>query len=94
MVTDEQIAENLRASNVEFRELEESHHRLDAELQQLLKHHVLSPQEEILKKQLQKEKLGKKDRMAALIREHRASFVTGRNTRIIGLAVSPSYVCN
>jgi hypothetical protein len=39
-----------------------------------LKHHVLTPQEEILKKQLQKDKLGKKDRMAALIREHRASF--------------------
>ena len=75
MVTDEQIAENLRASHVEYRELEESHHRLDVELQQLLKHHVLSPQEEILKKQLQKEKLDKKDRMAALIREHRASFV-------------------
>ncbi|MEJ2232043.1 MAG: YdcH family protein [Nitrospirales bacterium] len=74
MMRDEQIAENLRASNVEYRELEESHHRLDAELQQLLKHHVLTPQEEILKKQLQKEKLGKKDRMAALIREHRASF--------------------
>ena len=75
MVTDEQIAENLRASNVEYQELEESHHRLDLELQQLLKHHVLTPQEEILKKHLQKEKLGKKDRMAALIREHRASFV-------------------
>jgi hypothetical protein len=39
-----------------------------------LKHHVLTPQEEILKKQLQKDKLGKKDQMAALIREHRASF--------------------
>jgi len=74
MVTEEQIAESLRASNVEYRELEESHHRLDEELQQLLKHHVLTPQEEILKKQLQKEKLGKKDRMAALIREHRATF--------------------
>jgi uncharacterized protein len=73
MVTDEQIAENLRASNVEYQELEESHHRLDLELQQLLKHHVLTPQEEILKKHLQKEKLGKKDRMAALIREHRAA---------------------
>lgn len=74
MMTDDQIAESLRASNVEYRELEESHHRLDMELQQLLKHHVLTPQEEILKKQLQKDKLGKKDQMAALIREHRASF--------------------
>ncbi|MEC4681359.1 MAG: ribosomal protein S18-alanine N-acetyltransferase, partial [Nitrospirota bacterium] len=51
MVTDEHIAENLRTSNEEYRELEESHHRLDAELQQLLKHHVLTPQEEVLKKQ-------------------------------------------
>ncbi|HBP89163.1 MAG: DUF465 domain-containing protein [Nitrospira sp.] len=73
MVTDEQIAKSLRASNVEYQELEESHHRLDLELQQLLKHHVLTPQEELLKKHLQKEKLGKKDRMAALIREHRAA---------------------
>lgn len=73
MVTEEQITESLRASNVEYQELEESHHRLDVELQQLLKHHVLTPQEELLKKHLQKEKLGKKDRMAALIREYRAS---------------------
>ncbi len=74
MVTDEHIVQNLRASNETFRELEESHHRLDAELQQLLKHHVLTPQEEILKKHIQKEKLGKKDRMAAFIREYRASL--------------------
>ena len=74
MVTDEQIVEGLRTSNEEFQELEESHHRLDVELQQLLKRHVLTPQEEITKKHLQKEKLVKKDRMAALIRESRATF--------------------
>ena len=71
---EERIAESLRTSNEEYRELEESHHRLDEELQQLLKRHVLTPQEEILKKQIQKEKLGKKDRMAALVRECRATF--------------------
>ena len=74
MVTEEHITESLRASNQEYRELEESHHRLDEELQQLLKRHVLTPQEEILKKQIQKEKLGKKDRMAALVREYRATL--------------------
>jgi len=74
MMTEEQIAQALRTSNEEYRELEESHHRLDAELQQLLKHHVLTPQEEILKKHIQKEKLGKKDRMAAFVREYRASL--------------------
>ena len=73
MLTDEQIADLLLASNEEFRELHESHHRLDAELQELLKHHVLTPQEETLKKQIQKEKLGKKDHMAKLIRNYRTS---------------------
>jgi uncharacterized protein YdcH (DUF465 family) len=73
MVSEEHIAEILRTSNEEYQELEESHHRLDKELQQLLKRHVLTPQEEILKKQIQKEKLGKKDRMAALVREYRAT---------------------
>jgi len=74
MMTDDQIVESLRTSNAEYRELEESHHRLDLELQQLLKHHVLTPQEETVKKHIQKEKLGKKDRMATFIREYRASL--------------------
>jgi len=71
MLTDEQIADNLRSTNDDFREMEESHHRLDVELQELLKNHTLTPQEELLKKQIQKEKLGKKDRMAEMIREYR-----------------------
>lgn len=71
MLTDEQIADHLRSTNDDFREMEESHHRLDAELQELLKNHTLTPQEELLKKQIQKEKLGKKDRMAEMIREYR-----------------------
>jgi uncharacterized protein YdcH (DUF465 family) len=81
MVTEEHIAESLRTSNEEYQKLEESHHRLDAELQQLLKHHVLTPQEEVLKKQLQKEKLGKKDRMAALVRDYRAALEQAGTTR-------------
>ncbi len=71
MLTDEQIAESLRSTNLNFQELEETHHRLDAELQEMLKNHFLTPQEELLKKQIQKEKLGKKDRMAVLIRDYR-----------------------
>ena len=71
MLTDEQIIEHLRSVGADFREMEESHHRLDGELQELLKNHTLTPQEELLKKQIQKEKLGKKDRMAAMIRVYR-----------------------
>ncbi len=73
MMSDEQIVEHLRSSNADYLEMEESHHRLDAELEALLQNHTLTPQEELLKKQIQKEKLGKKDRMAEMIREYRAS---------------------
>ena len=65
------ITDRLRQSNTEFRTLEASHHRLDAELADLQRRHVLTPAEEVLKKQLQKEKLAAKDRMAELIRTSR-----------------------
>ena len=68
MLTDSGIVDRLRASSTEFRELEESHHKLDTELGALQKRHFLTPQEELLKKQIQKEKLAKKDKMAELIR--------------------------
>ncbi len=71
MLADNVIVERLRQSNTEFRELEESHHRLDVELNDLQKRHVLTPAEELTKKQLQKEKLAKKDRMAEMIRVFR-----------------------
>ncbi|MFM8552073.1 MAG: YdcH family protein [Nitrospiraceae bacterium] len=71
MLTDARVSELLKESSVEFRELDQAHHKLDAELAELQKRHVLTPQEELIKKQLQKEKLAKKDRMAELIRLHR-----------------------
>lgn len=71
MLTDDAIVEQLRQSNREFRELETSHHRLDLELNELQKRHVLTPEEELEKKRLQKEKLVKKDKLAELIRLHR-----------------------
>lgn len=71
MVPEGAIAEQLRATSIEYRALEEAHHRLDAELNELQRRHVLTPAEEIQKKQLQKEKLAKKDQMAELIRRYR-----------------------
>jgi uncharacterized protein YdcH (DUF465 family) len=73
MLSESRAVDLLRQSNSEFRDLEESHHRLDAELGELQKRHVLTPQEELLKKQIQKEKLAKKDKMAELIRLYRQS---------------------
>jgi uncharacterized protein YdcH (DUF465 family) len=68
MLTEEAIVEQLRQTNTEFRELEASHHRLDLELNELQKRHMLTPTEELEKKRIQKEKLAKKDRLAELIR--------------------------
>jgi hypothetical protein len=62
------IAERLRQSSHEFCLLEEAHHRLDLELIQLQKRHVLTPAEELIMKDLHKEKLAKKDKMAEMIR--------------------------
>ncbi len=71
MLTEDAIVEQLRRTNTEFRELEKSHHRLDLELNDLQKRHVLTPNEEIEKKRIQKEKLATKDRLAEFIRLHR-----------------------
>ena len=71
MLTDSMLAERLRESSHEFRVLEAAHHRLDLELIQLQKRHVLTPAEEMSLKALHKEKLAKKDRMAELIRVSR-----------------------
>lgn len=71
MLTEDAIVEQLRRTNTEFRELEESHHRLDLELNELQKRHVLTPNEEIEKKRIQKEKLAAKDKLAEFIRLHR-----------------------
>ena len=71
MLTEDAIVEQLRHSNTEFRELEASHHRLDLELNELQRRHVLTPGEEVEKKRIQKEKLVKKDKLAELIRHYR-----------------------
>lgn len=71
MLTEDAIVEQLRRTNTEFRELEESHHRLDHELNELQKRHVLTPKEEIEKKRIQKEKLVTKDKLAEFIRLRR-----------------------
>lgn len=71
MQTDQGLADQLRQTSREFKALEETHHRLDSELTELQRRHVLTPQEEVVKKHLQKEKLAMKDKMAELIRQYR-----------------------
>ena len=73
MQTEQGVAEQLRRSSYEFRTVEATHQRLDGELAELQKRHVLTPQEELVKKQLQKEKLALKDKMAELIRVYQSA---------------------
>ncbi len=71
MLTDSMIADRLRLSSYEFRTLEKFHRRLDLELLDLQKRHVLTLVEDQSKKQLQKKKLAAKDKMAELIHAYR-----------------------
>jgi uncharacterized protein YdcH (DUF465 family) len=68
---EQEIIENLKKENEEFRKLLEEHHSLDATLAEMDKKVYLTPEEEIERKKLQKVKLAKKDKMAEFIRDFR-----------------------
>lgn len=70
---EEEIIEILRKENEEFKKLYEEHRQLDSMLDEMNKKHYLTPEEEIEKKRMQKEKLFKKDKMAEMIRQYKLS---------------------
>jgi len=72
-LTEEEIVRILDRKSEEFRKLEEEHKNLEAMLSAYHTRLYLNADEEFEKKKLQKLKLNKKDRMAALIREFRLS---------------------
>jgi uncharacterized protein len=65
------LKEQLRTKHPEFRRLLNQHLRLDEQIKQMLRRKVLTPIEELQRKQLQVEKLHTKDQMEAILREHR-----------------------
>jgi uncharacterized protein YdcH (DUF465 family) len=67
------VVEILKKENEEFRKLTEEHRSLDTLLSEIDGKRYLTPEEEIERKNIQKQKLSKKDRMAALVREYRKS---------------------
>lgn len=75
MMRDENVTwiEYLRKTNREYAELERRHHELERELETLVKRRVLTPDEEIKKKNVQKEKLATKDRMNHILRHTRVT---------------------
>ena len=62
------VFQTLRKTNPEFRKLEEEHHRLEIQLNELVRHNTLTPGEQVQKKRIQVEKLHTKDRMQAILR--------------------------
>jgi uncharacterized protein YdcH (DUF465 family) len=67
------VVEILKKDSEEFKKLNEEHRSLDVLLSEIDSKRYLTPEEEIERKNIQKQKLSKKDRMAELVREYRKS---------------------
>jgi len=68
-----EIVELLKKEDEEFRKLSEEHRSLDVLLADMDGKRYLTPEEEFERKNIQKQKLLKKDRMAELLREYKKS---------------------
>jgi len=74
---EQEIIERLKKENEEFRKILEEHHGLDATLSEIDRKVYLTPEEELERKKLQKQKLAKKDRMAEFIRDFKKTHSVG-----------------
>ena len=74
---EQEIIERLKKENEEFRKVLEEHHGLDTTLAEIDKKVYLTPEEEIERKKLQKQKLAKKDKMAEFIRDFKKANAAG-----------------
>ncbi len=68
-----EIVEFLKKEDEEFKRLSEEHRNLDGLLAEIDRKHYLTPEEEVERKKIQKQKLFKKDRMAEFVREYKKS---------------------
>jgi uncharacterized protein YdcH (DUF465 family) len=66
---DTKIVELLRSQNEEYRKLYEEHKKLEHALKEIDRNKYITPEEEVERKKIQKQKLLKKDRMAEIIRD-------------------------
>ncbi len=68
---DAEIAEILKHQDEQYRKLYEEHKKLGHLLEDIDKKRYLTPEEELERKRIQKQKLLKKDSMAEIIRQYR-----------------------
>lgn len=73
MKQDSDASAILCEKNYRFRSLQESHLQLEETLETLGRRKQLSPEEEIQKKNVQKEKLVAKDMMKEMVRRYRST---------------------
>ena len=66
------LIEHLKETNPEFRQLMEEHLLYERQLEEFNKLRYLSSEQELEKKRVQKIKLHGKDRMAEILKEHKA----------------------
>jgi uncharacterized protein len=66
------LIEHLKEANPEFRQLMEEHLLYERQLEEFNKLRYLSSEQELEKKRVQKIKLHGKDRMAEILKEHKA----------------------
>lgn len=72
-LTEDEIIEKLSDENEEFRGLVDKHRELDQAIAELDKKKYLSAEEDFHRKELQRKKLLKKDRIAEMIRSYKDS---------------------
>ena len=68
---EQEIVDQLKKENEEFKKLSEEHRNLDGLLAEIDNKRYLTTEEEVERKRIQKLKLLRKDRMAELIREYK-----------------------
>jgi hypothetical protein len=65
------VINTLRNENEEFKKIEEEHKKLEVSLADIDKKKYLTPDDEMLRKNIQKQKLQFKDQMAKLVRGYK-----------------------
>ncbi len=73
MEIDPTLLEKVQGENEEFKKLYEEHLDLKHRVEELNKMHFLTPEQELEKKTVQKQKLKGKDRMIEIIEQFQAS---------------------
>ena len=68
---EQEIIERLKQENGDFRKLYDEHHHLDAQIMEVDRKVYLTPEEDLERKKMSKQKLHLKDKMAEMVREYK-----------------------